>query len=78
MRHQPHRATDQELVPLALGALTAIAAAGALVAVRGTLDNTNIALILVVVVVAAAPSAPTPLVGRCRNSHRCRRRGGST
>ena len=38
----------------ALGGLAAIAVAGALVALRGTVDNTNIALILVVVVVAAA------------------------
>ncbi len=38
----------------ALGSLAAIGAAGLLVSVRGTIDNTNIALILVVVVVAAA------------------------
>ena len=39
---------------LALGSLAAIGAAGVLVSVRGTIDNTNIALIMVVVVVAAA------------------------
>ncbi len=38
----------------ALGSLLAIATAGVLVSARGTIDNTNVALILVVVVVAAA------------------------
>ncbi len=38
----------------AFGAIAAIAVAGLLVPVRSTIDNTNVALILVLVVVAAA------------------------
>ncbi len=38
----------------AFGAIAAIAVAGVLVPVRSTIDNTNVALILVLVVVAAA------------------------
>ena len=46
--------SDRQLVSSALGSLGAIAAAGVLVSVRGTIVNTNVALIMVVVVVAAA------------------------
>jgi K+-sensing histidine kinase KdpD len=54
MRRSAQQASDRQLVSSALGSLVAIAAAGVLVSVRGTIDNTNIALVMVVVVVAAA------------------------
>ncbi len=38
----------------ALGALAAIAVAGLIVPLRSTIDNTNVALVLVLVIVAAA------------------------
>ena len=38
----------------ALGALTAITVAGLIVPLRSTIDNTNVALVLVLVIVAAA------------------------
>jgi hypothetical protein len=48
------RVSDRQLVSSALGSLAAIGIACVLVSVRGTIDNTNIALVMVVVVVAAA------------------------
>jgi hypothetical protein len=54
MRQWSGESSERESAGAALGGLAAIAVAGALVALRGTIDNTNIALILVVVVVAAA------------------------
>jgi len=54
MRRVFGESSERESVASALGGLAAIVAAGVLVGVRGTIDNTNIALILVVVVVAAA------------------------
>src|SRR5262249_44623661 len=46
--------TNSNLVGLAIGGLGPVAVAAALVPLRTTIDNTNLALILVVVVVTAA------------------------
>lgn len=45
---------DTDVLPACMGALSALAVAGALVPFRDTLGGTNVALILVVVIVAAA------------------------
>ena len=50
----PERVNDAARIWSALGALAAIAVAGLLVPLRSTIDNTNVALVLVLVIVAAA------------------------
>ena len=53
MRERPEP-NDAARLWAAIGAMTAIAVAGVLVPVRSTIDNTNVALVLVLIVVAAA------------------------
>ena len=50
----PHEPNDAARMWSALGALAAIAVAGLIVPLRSTIDNTNVALVLVLVIVAAA------------------------
>jgi Domain of unknown function (DUF4118) len=51
---KPEPVNDAARIWSALGALAAIAVAGLLVPLRSTIDNTNVALVLVLVIVAAA------------------------